>query len=862
MGRSAGSDGSLTRVLVVDDEELVRQTYNAVLTDHGCLVETAASGHDALCILMQHNFDVLIVDLRMDGMDGLVFLDEALRIWPHLGVVVVSGYLNDEAIARAADMGVRNVMQKPVERERLCAAVESEAAGSAAEPMHMERTTAALMRDHLRLLTKLGESRGAETLAETLRDFAKALSGTLPASALGVLVLKEDEQALLLLPLVPVADDFLEDMCATMFSRFQALSGTTVDRESVNVRTEGPPTSPTGLPQAASTVAVPLIVGDAVVGVLAMATSEPDAYDSEEISLLYHATSHVSTIFTALRQMHELTTRDPLTGTYNRLRLQEELERTWLFSQRYDTSMAVVIVDVDNFKILNDSYGHSAGDEILQEFTEVLQSEARASDLIARYGGDEFVAILPRASEEDAKSFAERLLVHTRGHLFCAKTHRLHLTISLGIAASTNPTSPATSTALLSQADRALYMAKRAGRNRACTWPGRPSEGEEPAVLPTPAGVQDILAAHPARQGRIAVVDDEKPIRDVVSLILEKDGYHVTSYETADRALEVLNARPNEFDVLLTDLSLPEKSGLELLHDLSENTALVKIVMTGFATVANAVSCLREGAYDFIQKPVEQDQLLAMVRRAMEYRQLKVENERYQSHLEDMVRQRSAQLASSFEEIKKSYEFTLEALVAMLDAREHQTGRHSLRVRDLAVTLAREMNLNGEDLETIATGALLHDIGKISIPDSILFRPGPLMPDEWKIMQRHSEIGYNIVNSSPYLRDAAEIVWAHQEHFDGGGYPRGLKGDQICIGARIFAVVDAYDAMRSKRVYRNPVPPDEAREEISKHSGSQFDPDVVQAFLRCQPELERLLAAQRQIEQETEKKAPAPVMAP
>jgi putative nucleotidyltransferase with HDIG domain len=168
-----------------------------------------------------------------------------------------------------------------------------------------------------------------------------------------------------------------------------------------------------------------------------------------------------------------------------------------------------------------------------------------------------------------------------------------------------------------------------------------------------------------------------------------------------------------------------------------------------------------------------------------------------------------------------------------------------MRTRELAVTLATKMGITGEELQSVASGALLHDVGKIGIPDSVLLRPGPLSPEEWEDIKRHPEIGYNILRSSPYLKEAAEIVRAHHEHYDGSGYPRGLRGSEICIGARIFGVIDAYDAMRSERVYRKPVSPEEAVEEIQRKSGSQFDPEVVRAFLASRDELERLLTKLR-----------------
>ncbi|MDE0840010.1 MAG: HD domain-containing protein, partial [Kiritimatiellae bacterium] len=292
----------------------------------------------------------------------------------------------------------------------------------------------------------------------------------------------------------------------------------------------------------------------------------------------------------------------------------------------------------------------------------------------------------------------------------------------------------------------------------------------------------------------------------------------------------------------LTDLSMPGMTGIEILQGVAAiDSSIVKIVMTGYATVDTAVDCLREGAYDFIQKPVRMGELSALIKRALEYRRLKLVNATYQTGLEQMVRERSEKLVSTLEEVRHSYKFTLEAMIAMLDARERQTGQHSVRTRDLAVELARSMGLSGDELDVISDGAFLHDIGKIAVPDAILLKAGPLIEEEWEIMKKHCETGYDIISSSPYLEQAAEIVYAHHEKFEGGGYPRGLKGDAICLGARIFAVIDAYDAMRSNRVYRASIPVELAVEEIRKCSGTQFDPAVVEAFLDHRERLEIML---------------------
>jgi len=838
-----------TRVLVVEDERDIRRVFQLTLSEAGCVVETADNGRQALGILMQENFDVLVVDLRMQEMDGLLFLQEALKIWPWLGVVVCSAFVDDDVLPRLERLGVKRVLVKPVSLPLLCQNVREEAEARARRGADLPRNDAlTLMRDHLKLLARLSHKTIAtETLLDALLNFGKELVRLLPSDVVGILVAEEDEdhRDLLLGCHTPVAPNFLTQVEQEICARYEALSGRRLDPALLRLKRDGAAPNPAGPQHVGSSLSVPVILNQQVCGLLTLASAAQEAYGTADVALLYHAANHISAVFTALRRMMHLATRDHLTGVFNRIRLEDELERAWLMSRRYGYSMGVIIVDLDNFKTLNDTFGHAVGDEVLRGFAQLFRGVARASDIIARYGGDEFVAILPRAEESDARRFGERLLSRMREHVFCPDSHQLSLTVSIGIATSTNPTAPATGEELLSQADRALFMAKRAGRDRICLWPGHTVVSATRAPDGGGAAAAETKVETAKVRDHILVVDDEQNIRDLVRMMLEREGYDVTTAASATEALEAIRAHPDTYDVLLTDLALPGKSGIELLHEAaSEDDTLVRIVMTGYATVDAAVNCLREGAYDFIQKPIRHTQLGSLIRRALEFRRLKVENTRYQLHLEDEVRRRSAQLAATLDEVRRSYQFTLEALVAMLDARERQTARHSLRTRDLTVFLAQRMGVAGDDLQAVASGAFLHDIGKIAIPDEILLKQGPLAAEEWEVMKQHSEIGYNILRTSPYLRAAADIVHSHHERYDGSGYPQGLRGHDIPLGARIFAVIDAYDSMRSARVYRQePLSPAQALAEIERGSGRQFDPEVVHVFLQHKDDLERLLSA-------------------
>jgi putative nucleotidyltransferase with HDIG domain len=220
------------------------------------------------------------------------------------------------------------------------------------------------------------------------------------------------------------------------------------------------------------------------------------------------------------------------------------------------------------------------------------------------------------------------------------------------------------------------------------------------------------------------------------------------------------------------------------------------------------------------------------VRRALENRRLKLENRAYQTKLETLVEQRTAQLRNAFGELERSYDITLQALGGALDLKDNETQWHTERVTAYTIAIARAMGLPKDKINVIARGAFLHDIGKMAIPDAILRKPGALTPEEIEIMREHCYHGYQIVKKIPFLTEAAEIVYAHQERFDGTGYPRGLKGEEIPLGARIFSVADTLDAITSDRPYRAKQSVAAAREEIQRWSGRQFDPQVVQVFLK------------------------------
>ncbi|HEV3511531.1 MAG TPA: HD domain-containing phosphohydrolase [Candidatus Sulfotelmatobacter sp.] len=330
---------------------------------------------------------------------------------------------------------------------------------------------------------------------------------------------------------------------------------------------------------------------------------------------------------------------------------------------------------------------------------------------------------------------------------------------------------------------------------------------------------------------RILVVDDEEPIREIVASMLGTAGYVCKEAGSGMEALAILTSG-EEFELMLSDLMMADLDGIGLLERTKERYPDMPVVMvTAVHDISVALAAIRNGAYDYLLKPFEREQLLNTVSRALENRRLKVDNRNYQTNLESLVKARTDQLQAAIANLERSYDITLEALGDALDLKDAETEGHSKRVTAFTIAIAKNMGLAREQIAIIARGAFLHDFGKMAIPDAILRKPGKLTKEEMDIMKEHAYLGYQMLKKIPFLAEASEIVYTHQEKWDGTGYPRHLKGEQIPLGARIFSVADTLDAITSDRPYRPAQSLAAAREEIKQWSGKQFDPEVVKVFL-------------------------------
>jgi putative nucleotidyltransferase with HDIG domain len=349
-------------------------------------------------------------------------------------------------------------------------------------------------------------------------------------------------------------------------------------------------------------------------------------------------------------------------------------------------------------------------------------------------------------------------------------------------------------------------------------------------------------------RARVLVVDDEPDIRDILFDLLSFD-YHCACVSSAEEALGRLSAE--KIDLVISDITMGGMSGLEMIpHVLELSPDTVVVMISGMQTIESAIEALRVGAFDYIMKPFDLRQVEAAVKRALEHYELREAKRRYENHLEELVEQRTAELDQALLSLEDAYRSTLKALTAALETRDAETHGHSERVVTFSLRLGRELGLDKAQMTALEFGSLLHDIGKIGVPDAILRKPAKLDEAEWAKMREHPLHGQQILREIEFLEGAARVVAQHHERWDGSGYPLGLRGEEIELNARIFSVADAFDAMISDRVYRRGRSYEAAAEELDAWAGRQFDPQVVEAFHRVPPEdweeLRRLSVTKKQ----------------
>jgi diguanylate cyclase (GGDEF)-like protein/putative nucleotidyltransferase with HDIG domain len=465
------------------------------------------------------------------------------------------------------------------------------------------------------------------------------------------------------------------------------------------------------LPGSVSGIALPVNYADNLLGVFYVESSEPSEFDEEEVQLLrtladfFAGALHNAMTF---QKAQEQAITDGLTGVKTHRFLMEALSAEWKRSTRASRPFSLVLMDLDRFKFVNDFYGHLEGDVVLQRVGLILEQNCRRSDVVARYGGDEFVILMPETTVEQAQQIAGKL----RGWVAADPLLRdKNITASFGIAAF--PIHGSTPQELIQVADASMYLAKHQGGNAVFA-------AEHAAPAETKEWKRDVLEAY-------------------LGVTLHRQ------FSTGPDAFEEIYQRIQLFSQSLSD------------HGQS-----------------SSIDCLPAAVVD-----------------------------------------------------------TMTSLAFAVDAKDQYTQGHSQKVSSYAALIAQAAGLKAHEVEEIRLAGLLHDVGKVGIPEVILNKAGPLDADEWETMKSHAVLGWRILDPLRPLRNIREMIKHHHEFFDGSGYPNQFEAVDIPLGSRIIAVADAYDTITSPRVYKKARSADEALSELERCAGTQFDPDIVRLFIRA-----------------------------
>ena len=328
----------------------------------------------------------------------------------------------------------------------------------------------------------------------------------------------------------------------------------------------------------------------------------------------------------------------------------------------------------------------------------------------------------------------------------------------------------------------------------------------------------------------ILVVDDEDFIREIICRKLNGSGFQCDSAPSAEDALARI--AQNNYDCVLSDIHMPGMSGVDLLRQIKlQNQDLAVILVTGAPDIDAALEAMRLGAYDHLSKPLNLAALEMSVDRALEKKRLVEENREYQRNLESMVEERTKQLSAANDDLQRLFTGSIKALAQALEAKDEYTQGHSARVAEESVSIARYLSLSDTEIQRIWLAGYLHDIGKIGIKEAVLNKPGKLDEEEWNLIQQHPVVAGRILGPIPELSDIIDIIVHHHERYDGSGYPDGLEGNSIPLGARILAVADTYDALTSRRPYRDSLTLEEAHRILEEAAGTYLDPVIARAFL-------------------------------
>jgi diguanylate cyclase (GGDEF)-like protein len=801
-------------LLICDDSPEARELVKASLAGQPEfeVVAEAEDGEQAIALAAATRPDVVLMDVRMPVLDGIDATKRIRELLPRVRIVAYAGSEDTEDVMAMMEAGADAYCVK------------------GAPLWELERALAGASDPLIRLAHGISRSMNGGGITELVARELAALT----RASFAPTYLASPESSLSLAALSgPAAPDSLHSAPGVVSRAFSELRLARADTHELGELYRLGAAS-------ADAISAPLIAdGEAFGALLVVLPAHVQAKaDHELVAAVADLASAALANERKLAFTHAEARRDALTGLSNKRAFDEYLDSALRNAADEGEGISLVLFDLDDFKQVNDQHGHLVGDEVLREVGRVLMRVIRADDEVFRIGGEEF-AVVVKGALAVAAPIAERL----RGAL--AEQRRGHVlpTVSAGVA--TFPAHASSAEDLLRKADVALYAAKVAGKNRIELFSG---EDEDAADQEAPERLRVLPAPpRPEERGlRLLVVDDDAALRILLRTTFEVVDIEVEEADSAEAAEQMIAARAP--DVVVLDVGMPGMDGLTFCQKLKFDpaTADIGIVMlTGSEETEYVAEA--SGANAFLRKPFSPLELLSVVERIAgglyegPYRTAGGPPEEqlivYARDLRRLLEVERGQRAL----IRAAYQETVTALAGALESKDTGTGEHSQRVQRYAIELAGGLEPDLLEDESVEYGFLLHDVGKIGIPDKILLKKRPLSSSERRLLQTHTILGEQLLSGVVLLQgQGLQIVRHHHERWDGRGYPDGLGQEEIPLGARVFAVADALDAMTSDRPYRRAQNWEAANAEIASETGRQFDPSVVEAFHERSSRLRRI----------------------
>jgi cyclic di-GMP phosphodiesterase len=809
----------MIRLLICDDSAEARRMLRTILdADRDIeIVGEASDGSEAIAVAMEQSPDVILMDVTMPVLDGIEATRKLRELLPAIRIVALAGSDDLETVDQMLDAGAAAYCVK------------------GAPLWELERAIAGASEPLVRLAHLVGRAIPGGFGQLLARELAE-LTGALCAAA----YLTSSEAGLSLggLAGAPPRDRLSSAPGVVVRAFTEATAAHANAHELAELYRLGIPCG--------EAFAVPLVSDGIRLGALlvAMPANVQIALDEALVAGVADLAAASLGRERQLALTFAEARRDALTGLPNRRAYDEHTARA-LQQPAPDEHVTLIVIDVDEFKAVNDTGGHAAGDEVLSALARLFLRAVRADEHVFRIGGDEFAVVID-GNSADAVRAAERILQATQEQ----RRGPALPTLSAGVAQSKG--AEETSEELFARADSALYAAKDAGRNRIVVAgehaPVRArrlfpltAAKQEPISEPAPVPVPDTRAL------QILLVDDDPGLLMLLRTTFEIVDINVEEARSAAEAQVRLAA--NRPDVIVLDVAMPVVDGLAYCRALKadpETNGIPIVILSG--SDHSEEEAKAAGAEAFLPKPFSPLDLLAIVEQLAGGLfegpfQLMAEErpeEQLLLYAQDLRRLLELERGQRYL-LKTAYKETIGAFAGALEAKDFGTGSHSKRVVRYARELTRALEPNLLEDPSLEDGFLLHDVGKIGIPDSILQKPGPLTREERRLMRTHTLLGAQLLADVPLLQgEGLSVIRSHHERWDGSGYPDLLGADEIPLGGRIFAVADSLDAMTSDRPYRAAYPWETAVAEIHIQSGRQFDPDVVDAFRSVEPKLRRI----------------------